>query len=101
MNPTVLSSEFASVRVEIDHESNSPRLKITNLMTGWKILLDPLEVASLTTLSHADFARLIHPDQFNKPLHDFDASSVQQDFLAVGVEDVEAFLKELGEGNQP
>src|SRR3954470_24630368 len=48
----VLTSEFASVEVEIDMQANGPRLRIENQQNRRVVYLDPLELASLTWLTH-------------------------------------------------
>jgi hypothetical protein len=57
----LLRNEFATVEVELDHQANSPRLKITNLRTGQKSYLDPLELERLTLARHADLAWIVSP----------------------------------------
>jgi hypothetical protein len=56
-----LRSEFGSVRVALDESGNGPRLEITNCGNGRRILLDPLELASLTWLTHARLAPFLDP----------------------------------------
>jgi hypothetical protein len=56
-----LRSEFGSVTVALDESGNGPRLEITNRNNGRRILLDPLELASLTWLTHADLALFLDP----------------------------------------
>ena len=48
----VLTSEFASVAVELDTDANGPRLRIENQQNRRVVYLDPLELASLTWLTH-------------------------------------------------
>ena len=57
-----LTSEFAAVSLELDHEANGVRLKITDRQSGRIIYLDPFEVASLTTATPEDFDRLAQLD---------------------------------------
>ena len=57
-----LANEFAAVSLELDHDANGVRLKITDRQSGRIIYLDPFEVASLTTATPADFDRLARPD---------------------------------------
>lgn len=49
-----LSSEFARVLVEPDYRANGPRLKVLDLESGRERYLDPMELATLTLLSHRD-----------------------------------------------
>lgn len=58
-----LASEFASVAVEVDLRANGPRLRIENVANGRVICLDPLEVASLTWLSHDDLGPFLDPSR--------------------------------------
>jgi hypothetical protein len=58
-----LSSEFASVAVDVDLRANGPRLRVVNLGNGREIYLDPLELASLTWLSHADLGPFLDPSR--------------------------------------
>lgn len=43
----VVSSEFASVSVSIDHDGNSPRLRLEDLRSGAVRHLDALELESI------------------------------------------------------
>ena len=65
MNPNdttlIVGNEFARVAVSLDTAANEPRLRLEDLRSGRRILLDALEVASLTFLSHADFEALVDP----------------------------------------
>ena len=45
-----LENEFASVDVELDHDGNGPRLKITDLRTAHVGYLDPFELETLAWL---------------------------------------------------
>jgi len=58
-----LSSEFAAVRVDLDVQANGPRLRVLNVDNGRAIYLDPLELASLTWLSHADLGPFLDPSR--------------------------------------
>jgi hypothetical protein len=58
-----LSSEFAAVSVEVDHRANGPRLRIENRQNQRVIYLDPLEVASLTWLTHDHLGPFLDPSQ--------------------------------------
>ena len=46
----LLRSEFACVELLIDRSANGPRLLIRDLNSGREILLDPLEVESITRM---------------------------------------------------
>ncbi len=52
--PVELAGEFARVLVEPDYEANGPRLKVSDLESGRTRYLDPLELATLTLLTHRD-----------------------------------------------
>lgn len=58
-----LTSEFASVTVRVDEVANGPRLRIENRGNGAVVYLDPLELASLTWLRHADLAPILDPSR--------------------------------------
>jgi hypothetical protein len=58
-----LSSEFASVSVEVDLAANGPRLRIENRHNRRTVFLDPLEVASLTWLTHEQLGPFLDPGQ--------------------------------------
>ena len=45
-----LRNEFAAVRLEIDEQGNSPRLRIVDLETGLESLLDPFALQVLAWL---------------------------------------------------
>lgn len=57
----VLRNEFATVEVLLDETANGPRLLVRDLETGRQVHLDALEVASLTRMSHDDFAERVRP----------------------------------------
>lgn len=52
----LLSNEFAAVRVSVDRRGNGPRLLVENVESGARIMLSPLELASLC-LADADDRR--------------------------------------------
>lgn len=54
-----VGNEFAAVTLEIDDDGNSPRLRITDLHTGRVVVLDALELASLTVATHRDLDRIV------------------------------------------
>jgi hypothetical protein len=58
-----LASEFASVTVEVDNLANGPRLRIENQQNRRVVYLDPLELASLTWLSHESLGPFLDPSQ--------------------------------------
>ena len=58
-----LASEFGSVMVEVDEHANGPRLRIENVQNGRVVYLDPLEVASLTWLTHDRLGPFLDPSQ--------------------------------------
>jgi hypothetical protein len=59
----MLANEFASVAVEVDTRANGPRLRIVNLANGRSTFLDPLEVASITWLTHEDLGPFLDPSR--------------------------------------
>jgi hypothetical protein len=59
----LLSSEFGSVALEVDTRANGPRLRIENQHNRRVIYLDPLEVASLTWLTHERLGPFLDPSQ--------------------------------------
>lgn len=58
-----LTSEFAAVALEVDAHANGPRLRVQNLQNGRIVYLDPLEIASLTWLSHERLGPFLDPSQ--------------------------------------
>lgn len=56
-----LVSEFAAVRVTVDHEGNGPRLRIEDLKTGQVGYLDPLELETLAWLPEGGLHKLLDP----------------------------------------
>jgi hypothetical protein len=50
----VLSNEFASVRVSVDHNANGVRLLVEDIESAARIYLDPLELASFCHATDAD-----------------------------------------------
>lgn len=44
----LLRSEFASVEVAIDRAGNGPRLRVTDMVRGRTVYLDPLQLEALT-----------------------------------------------------
>jgi hypothetical protein len=58
-----LASEFGTVTVEVDEHGNGPRLRIEDLRSGRVIHLDPLELASLTWLTHERLGPFLDPSQ--------------------------------------
>jgi hypothetical protein len=65
-----LSSEFASVVLEVDTHANGPRLRIENQHNRRVIYLDPLEVASLTWLTHDRLGPFLDPSQTGWSSHE-------------------------------
>jgi hypothetical protein len=57
----VLESEFASVKLGIDHDANGPRLRIEDLRTGQVGYLDPLELETLAWLPEGEMQKLLDP----------------------------------------
>jgi hypothetical protein len=61
--PLKLANEFASVIVQVELSANGPRLRIENQHNGRVVFLDPLEVASLTWLTHERLGPFLDPSQ--------------------------------------
>jgi hypothetical protein len=70
--PIELRNEFASVTLEVVQTRNGERLRIFAPRSGKEILLDPVELESLTWQSHGLFSTFLEdpfgPDDF--PLDD-------------------------------
>ena len=49
-----LAGEFARVVIEPNYDANGPRLRISDLESGRTRYLDPLELATLTMMTHRD-----------------------------------------------
>ena len=58
-----LTSEFGDVTVGVDEDANGPRLRVEDLKNGRVIYLDPLELASLTWLTHDRLGPFLDPSQ--------------------------------------
>lgn len=58
-----LTSEFGDVLIALDRRANGPRLQIEDLRSGRTIHLDPLELASLTWLTHERLGPFLDPSQ--------------------------------------
>lgn len=56
-----LRNEFATVEVRRDDGANGPRLRVTDLSAGRQVLLDLLEVESLTRMSPEVFVDFVRP----------------------------------------
>ena len=56
-----MDSEFASVRVSVDHSGNGPRLRLEDLRTGQVGYLDALELETLAWLPPGGLHRLLDP----------------------------------------
>lgn len=54
-------NEFAAVRVSIDHEGNSPRLRVEDEKTGQVGYLDALELETLAWLPEGGLHKLLDP----------------------------------------
>ena len=59
--PRELVSEFAAVRVSLDHDANGPRLALEDLRTGHVGFLDPLELETLAWLPEGALHGLLDP----------------------------------------
>lgn len=60
----VIGSEFARVRVDVDHEGNGPRLRLTDLKTGRVRYLDALELETLVWLPDEHLRQLLDPSAY-------------------------------------
>ena len=65
-----LTSEFASVSVELDLSANGPRLRIENQQNRRVVYLDPLELASLTWLDHDSLGPFLDPSRTGWSSHE-------------------------------
>lgn len=63
----IVHSEFAQVRVCVDHEGLSPRLRLEDLKTGRVRMLDALELETIVWLGDDHLASLLDPssDRWN------------------------------------
>jgi hypothetical protein len=59
MDGVELRNEFAAVRLEIDQQGNSPRLRVIDLETGLEGLLDPFALQVLAWLPAKRLEELI------------------------------------------
>lgn len=57
----VVTSEFAAVRVSIDHAGNGARLRLDDLRSGEVRYLDALELESIVWAPDGWFRRLLDP----------------------------------------
>ncbi|HEY5854766.1 MAG TPA: hypothetical protein VIW24_12125 [Aldersonia sp.] len=57
----IVHSEFAQIRVDIDHEGLSPRLRLEDLRTGRVRFLDALELETIVWLHDDHLASLLDP----------------------------------------
>ncbi len=64
----VIGSEFAEVRVSVDHAGNSSRLRLEDLRTGRVRHLDALELETIVWLTDGHLNRLLDPsaDRWNE-----------------------------------
>jgi hypothetical protein len=67
---TVLSNEFAAVRVSVDRRGHSPRLLVEDLTTGNCVLLEPLEMASFCLALDEDRDRWLLVGDYRRPEHE-------------------------------
>lgn len=57
----IVHSEFAQIRVNIDHEGLGPRLRLEDLRTGRVRFLDALELETIVWLRDDHLASLLDP----------------------------------------
>ena len=60
-DPTVVGSEFAEVRIDIDRQGNGPRLRLEDLRTGRVRYLDALELETIIWLPDGHLRQLLDP----------------------------------------
>jgi len=77
-----LKSEFADVKVEVDHSANGPRLMIQDLKSGMTNYLDPLELECLAWARHEDLTLLLDPSHEFR--HDSDDLQLQKMLREIG-----------------
>lgn len=58
-----VTNEFASATISIDRTGNGARLRIRNNQNGRCVRLDPLELVSLTWLTHRRLGPFLDPSQ--------------------------------------
>lgn len=63
----VVTNEFASVAVSVDHSGNSPRLRLEDLKTGRVGYLDALELETLAWLPDGALHGLLDPSAVRWP----------------------------------
>lgn len=56
-----LTSEFAAVRLEVDHTGNGERLCLTDLRSGKSVFLDSVQLEALVWVPHGEIVRLTDP----------------------------------------
>jgi hypothetical protein len=56
---------LVAVEVARDDHGNGPRLMIRDLHSGQEIYLDPLELAALASIRHAELLLLLDPGRFD------------------------------------
>jgi hypothetical protein len=61
-----LSSEFASVEIELNVEGNGPRLLVRDARSGRRILLDPLELTALAWTRHEELRPFLDPARLDR-----------------------------------
>ncbi|WP_044476271.1 hypothetical protein [Rhodococcus aetherivorans] len=57
----MIHSEFAQVRVEVDHHGKSPRLRLEDMRSGRVRYLDALELETIVWLRDEHLAELLDP----------------------------------------
>jgi hypothetical protein len=72
----LVASEFASVKLSIDHDGNGPRLRIEDLKTGHVGFVDALELETLAWLPEGGLHKLLDPSllRWREPSRDMETS---------------------------
>ncbi|GAB2458997.1 dihydrodiol dehydrogenase [Jatrophihabitans fulvus] len=73
----MLSNEFATVYVRIDHTGNGPRLAVADPSAGQEILLDPLELQALAWSRHSTLNDLLKPAHKEARLAESDGNDAE------------------------
>ena len=61
-----LRNEFAAVEIDRDDHGNGPRLLIRDARSGRCVLLDPLELAALTSVRHEELLPFLDPGRLDQ-----------------------------------
>jgi len=65
--PTLLiGNEFAKLRVNVRHVGNGLRLELADMVSGERVLLDPLELLGLAMSDSVEREPLVDPSQMSR-----------------------------------